>query len=374
MPNNKENDLKKLKKQILQLNALNKISFDLTRTADLDVLLNKIIQYAAKIVEGEAASILLLNKEKRELYFKASLGKKSQEIRKYKVKVGQGIAGWVAEKGKSLIIDDVTRDNRWKKDFDNAIIFKTKSIICVPLILEKEIVGVMEVINKKDKTYFGKNDEEILNSFANQVVIALWNANIIKDLNNYFINIIEILIQAMENESLGPKGHFVKMARLATQIGNKLGVTGKDYENLYYASLLHDIGKIKVKRKIDINFKSEENSHLVQNEVSIHPTVGENMLKQINLFKDIIPIVRHHHEHYDGTGYPDGLSGEKIPLSSRIIAVVDDYIKIFYNKSIESYSKNEQDLNKLFSLAGTKYDPKVINALKEIIDIKGVNI
>lgn len=374
MPNNKENDLKKLKKQILQLNALNKISFDLTRSADLDVLLNKIIQYAAKIVEGEAASILLLNKEKRELYFKASLGKKSQEIRKYKVKVGQGIAGWVAEKGKSLIIDDVTRDNRWKKDFDNAVKFKTKSIICVPLILEKEIVGVMEVINKKDKTYFGKNDEEILNSFANQVVIALWNANIIKDLNNYFINIIEILIQAMENESLGPKGHFVKMARLATQIGNKLGVTGKDYENLYYASLLHDIGKIKVKRKIDINFKSEENLHLVQNEVSIHPTVGENMLKQINLFKDIVPIVRHHHEHYDGTGCPDGLSGEKIPLGSRIIAVVDDYIKIFYNKSIESYSKNEQDLNKLFSLAGTKYDPKVINALKEIIDIKGVNI
>jgi len=374
LPNNKENDLKKLKKQILQLNALNKISFDLTRTADLDVLLNKIIQYAAKIVEGEAASILLLNKEKRELYFKASLGKKSQEIRKYKVKVGQGIAGWVAEKGKSLIIDDVTRDNRWKKDFDNAVKFKTKSIICVPLILEKEIAGVMEVINKKDKTYFGKNDEEILNSFANQVVIALRNANIIKDLNNCFINIIEILIQAMENEPLGPKGHFMKMARLATQIGNKLGVTGKDYENLYYASLLHDIGKIKVKRKIDINFKSEENLHLVQNEVSIHPTVGENMLKQINLFKDIIPIVRHHHEHYDGTGCPDGLSGEKIPLGSRIIAVVDDYIKIFYNKSIESYSKNEQDLNKLFSLAGTKYDPKVINALKEIIDIKGVNI
>jgi len=374
LPNNKENDLKKLKKQILQLNALNKISFDLTRSADLDVLLNKIIQYAAKIVEGEAASILLLNKEKRELYFKASLGKKSQEIRKYKVKVGQGIAGWVAEKGKSLIIDDVTRDNRWKKDFDNAIKFKTKSIICVPLILEKEIAGVMEVINKKDKTYFGKNDEEILNSFANQVVIALRNANIIKDLNNYFINIIEILIQTMENESLGPKGHFMRMARLATQIGNKLGVTGKDYENLYYASLLHDIGKIKVKRKIDINFKSEENLHLVQNEVSIHPTVGENMLKQINLFKDIIPIVRHHHEHYDGTGCPDGLSGEKIPLGSRIIAVVDDYIKIFYNKSIESYSKNEQDLNKLFSLAGTKYDPKVINALKGIIDVKEVNI
>ena len=365
--NNKENDLKKLKKQILQLNALNKISFDLTRTTDLDVLLNKIIQYAAKIVEGEAASILLSDKEKRELYFKASLGKKSQEIRKYKVKVGQGIAGWVAEKGKSLIIDDVTRDNRWNKDFDNAIKFNTKSIICVPLISEKEIIGVMEVINKKDKRYFDRNDEEILNSFANQVVIALWNANILKDLNNYFINIIEILIQAMENESLGPKGHFMKMARLATQIGNKLGVTGKDYENLYYASLLHDIGKIKVKKKIDINFKTEDNLHLVQDEVSIHPIVSANMLKQINLFKDIIPIVVHHHENYDGTGCPNGLRGEKIPLGSRIIAVVEDYTKIFFNKKVEDSSKNEQALNNLFFLAGTKYDPKVTTALKEII-------
>ena len=91
------------------------------------------------------------------------------------------------------------------------------------------------------------------------------------------------------------------------------------------------------------------------------------MLKQINSFKDIIPIVKYHHENYDGTGYPDGLSGEEIPLASRIITVVEDYTKIIYNKPIESHSENERALNKLFSLAGTKYDPKVINALKEII-------
>ena len=355
--------------QILQLNALNNISLELTRTTDLDVLLNKIIKYAAIIVKAEAASILLLDKEKNELYFKASLGKKSKEIKKYKVKFGEGIAGWVAEKGKSLIVDDVTKDKRWAKKIDTSTKFKTKSLICVPLILEKEIMGVMEVINKKDKEYFDKNDEEILKSFANQVIIALWNANIIEDLNNYYIQITEILIQAMENESLGPKGHFMRLARLATQIGNKLGITGKDYNNLYYASLFHDIGKIKVSRKIDISFKGKDNFRLVQNEISLHPIVGANMLKQINLFKDIIPIVKHHHENYDGTGYPDGLSGEEIPLASRIISVVEDYAKIFYNENIEdSYEKNKE-LDKFFSLAGMKYDPKIIAALKEIIRI-----
>ena len=353
--------------QILQLNALNNISLELTRTTDLDALLNKIIEYAAIIVKAEAASILLLDKKKNELYFKASLGKKSKELKNYKVKVGEGIAGWVAEKGRSLIVDDVAKDKRWNKSIDSSTKFTTKSLICVPLILEKDIMGVMEVINKSDKEYFDKNDEEILNSFANQVVIALRNANIIEDLNNYFIHITEILIQAMENEPLGPKGHFMKLARLATQIGNKLGITGKEYNNLYYASLLHDIGKIKVSRKIDISFKEKDNFPLVQNENSLHPVLAANMLKQINLFKDIIPIVKHHHENYDGTGYPDGLSSEEIPLASRIISVVEDYTKIIYNKPIESHSENEEALNKLFSFAGTKYDPKVINTLKEII-------
>ncbi len=353
--------------QILQLNAMNKISSELTRTTDLDVLLNKIIKYAAMIVKAEAASILLLDKEKKELYFKASLGKKSKEIKKYKVKFGEGIAGLVAEKGKSLIVNDVAKDKRWTKKIDTSTKFTTKSLICVPLILEKDIMGVMEVINKKDKGYFDKDDEEILNSFANQVVIALWNANNIEGLNNYFIHITEILIQAMENESLGPKGHFMRLARLATQIGSKLGISGKEYNNLYYASLLHDIGKIKVSGKIDISFKAKDNFRLVQNEVSLHPIVGANMLKQINLFKDIVPIVKHHHENYNGTGYPDGLSGEEIPLASRIIAVVEDYTKIIYNKPIESHSENDKALNKLFSFAGTKYDPKVISALKEII-------
>ena len=351
----------------MQLNALKNISLELTRTTDLDALLNKIIKYAAIIVKAEAASILLLDKEKNELYFKASLGKKSKEIKKYKVKVGEGIAGWVAEKGKSLIVNDVAKDSRWAKKIDTSTKFKTKSLICVPLILEKEIMGVMEVINKKDKEYFDKNDEEILSSFANQVVIALWNANIIEDLNNYFVHITEMLIQAMENESLGPKGYFMGLARLATQIGHKLGITRKEYNNLYYASLLHDIGKIKVSRKIDINFKEKDNFHLVQSEISLHPVIGANMLKQINLFKDIIPIVKHHHENYDGTGYPDGLSGEEIPLVSRIIAVVEDYTKIIYNRSIENHSENEKALNKFFSLTGTKYDPEVINTLKEII-------
>jgi len=301
------------------------------------------------------------------LYFKASLGKKSREIKKHKVKVGEGIAGWVAEKGKSLIVNDVAKDSRWSKKIDTSTKFKTKSLVCVPIILDKEIMGVMEVINKKDEEYFDKNDQGILNSFANQAIIALRNANIIEDLNNYFVHITEILIQSMENESLGPKGHFMRLARLATQIGGKLGITGKEYNNLYYASLLHDIGKIKASGKIDISFKAKDDFRLVQNEVSLHPVVGANMLKQINLFKDIIPIVKHHHENYDGTGYPDGLSGEKIPLASLIISVVEDYSKIIYNKPIVSHSENEKALNKFFSLAGTKYDPKVINALKEII-------
>ena len=364
---NKNYNLEKLNKRVLQLDALNNISFRLTQTTDLDTLLNKIMKSSTEIVKGEAASILLLDKEKNELFFKASMGKKSSEIRKYRVRMGEGIAGWVAEKGKSLLIIDVHKDERWNKKLDVAVNFKTKSIICVPMLLDGEIIGVIEVINRKNGGKFDKDDEEILTSFANQAVIALRNANIVKDFKNYFVNITEILIQAIESESIASKGHSIKVAKLATQIGTKLGIGGKEYENLYYASLLHDIGKIKTRRQIIYGFEPEKD--LEWEETIQHPVIGADMFKTINLFKGIVPIIRHHHENYDGTGYPDRLSGEKIPLDSRVIAVVEDYIKIIYNKSIESYSENENNeaLDKFFSLAGTKYDPKVINALKEII-------
>jgi len=213
----------------------------------------------------------------------------------------------------------------------------------------------MEVINKKDNEIFTKNDEEILESFANQVVIALKNANIIGDLNNYFRNTLEILILAMENKSIAPKGHYMMMARYTTQIGSKLGISGKDFENLYYASLLHDIGKIKT----DMNIYSENNTH---------PVIGAKMLNQIKLFEKIVPIVKHHHEHYDGTGLPSGLKGDHIPIGSRIIAVVEDYLIMLFNKKMIGALKNKPDISKLISLAGKKYDPIVLNALKEILE------
>jgi len=364
---NKNINLEKLNKKILQLDALNNISFRLTQTNDLDTLLNEIMRCATEIVEGEAASILLLEKEKNELFFKSSIGEKSSEIKKYSVKVGTGIAGWVAEKGEPLLVPDARRDIRWNKKFDTAVNFNTKSIICVPMLLEGEVIGVIEVINKKSDDRFNEEDKDILSSFANQAVIALRNANTVNDLKNYFVHITEILIQAMENESIAPKGYCTEVAKLSSQIGTKLGISGKDYENLYYASLLHDIGRIKTRRQITYAFIELEKDLAAWKKSTQHPVIGANMLKAINLFKDIVPIIRHHHENYNGTGYPDGLSGKKIPLASRIIAVVEDYVRISYNKTEIDPSKNEKVLNKLFSLAGTRYDPEVINALKEII-------
>jgi len=262
----------------------------------------------------------------------------------------------------------------FKTIFDEKTKFKTKSIICVPLILEKEILGVMEVVNKKENKLFDKNDEQTLTSFANQAVVVLRNANIIRDLNNYFVNIMEILIQAIESDPLGPKGYFMQVARLATQIGNKLGIVGKEYNNLYYAALLHNIGKLKTNHKIDLSFKPRENlTPIIQKEISMHPIIGANMLKQIHLFKDLAPIILHHHENYDGSGYPKGLKGEEIPLASRIIAVVEDFTNILYNNSKNNYVENslpeKEALKRFFSFTGKKYDPKIINVLKEIIKV-----
>ncbi len=170
---------------------------DLSDTFDLDTLLKKIGQAAEKLTYSGASSILLLDEDKEHLYFKTAGGEKGGLIGKMKVKVGQGIAGWVAKERKPLVVQDVAKDERFAKSFDKSTGFITKSILCVPLILHNELIGVAEVLNKKNGAQFTPQDQEVLESLSNLAAIYITNAKFVETQRNFFTNIIEILASAI---------------------------------------------------------------------------------------------------------------------------------------------------------------------------------
>ncbi len=144
--------------------------------ADATALLTHIIESATRLTEGEASSLVLKNPEDGKLYFEIALGPKGRDVKKFSLNPGEGIAGWVAAHSQSLIVNDVETDSRFYGEISKSIGFPTYSILAVPMVVRDNCVGVIEIINKKDKKYFTQEDLQWLEIFAVQAAIAIENA------------------------------------------------------------------------------------------------------------------------------------------------------------------------------------------------------
>jgi len=148
--------------------------------ADLNFLLTQILESATRLCEGEASSLLLVNKETQELYFEVSIGGAPEDVKRFTVKMGEGIAGWVAAHNRSIIVNDAESDNRHRHDISKQVKYSSKTMIAVPMRVKEECLGVIELINKKGGKQFDEEDLAWLEIFATQAGIAVVNARSIE--------------------------------------------------------------------------------------------------------------------------------------------------------------------------------------------------
>ena len=158
-------------------------------TFEINELLNRIMDSANKVVKAEASSILLIDETENNLYFHVALGDKGEEVKKFTVKMGEGIAGWVAKNSKPLLVPDVQKDTRWFKDISKKVDYQTKSILCVPLKLKDKTIGVLEVLNKIGGGIFTLEDQSLLETFSNFAAISIQNARLYQDIKFENINL-----------------------------------------------------------------------------------------------------------------------------------------------------------------------------------------
>jgi putative nucleotidyltransferase with HDIG domain len=179
------------------------------------------------------------------------------------------------------------------------------------------------------------------------------------------IMIVRLLVSALDAKSEWTRGHSERVATYSQEIAIELGLGEKVIKRLMLAALLHDIGKIGTS---DILLEKRESLTSREYEViKMHPIRSANILVEIKQFKDIILIVRHHHEHIDGSGYPDGIKGEDIPLGSRILHVVDSFDAMTDNRPYRQAINVDSALSEIKSRAGTQYDSKVVEAFVNVV-------
>lgn len=352
---------------INKLEEIFEIVKSLSSTLDLDVLLKRIGEAAERLTDSEASSIMLIDEDKQHLYFKTAGGEHGALVKKIKVKIGEGIAGTVAVTKKAEIVNDVSLDPRFTGVVDKQSGFKTRSILAVPMLVatnegDTEIIGVVEVLNKRDPQGYTEEDKKLLESLAGLASVTIINAKFSENQKNFFANITELLVSAIETVRPKYVNRYWKMTQMAIQIAKVLNIKprSEQYKEIYFGTLLHDIGYLSSKLKLDIENAEDivERAKLDQ----AHVIIGAEIVNKISLLRNIAPIIKYHHENYDGTGYPEGLKGGDIPLGARIVAVVE------YIEELRSNNIPEQNIPEfLLKHSGTRFDPEIVKIAVEIL-------
>ena len=187
-----------------------------------------------------------------------------------------------------------------------------------------------------------------------------------KNINCTELKDYKIIIEALKSEDVYTKNHSKRVSKYSFSIGKKLGLSNSDLETLKLGGIFHDIGKVEIPDSILLkNGKLTDEEY---SEMKKHPTIGKDILSNSELFEDILPIVMYHHERFDGTGYPYGLSNNDIPFLAKIVTVADAFDAMTSKRSYRdelnlSYVKNELQSN-----SGTQFDPIVIKTLLDILE------
>jgi PAS domain S-box-containing protein/putative nucleotidyltransferase with HDIG domain len=218
--------------------------------------------------------------------------------------------------------------------------------------LRENVVQFQYMIEKaeRDKDALHEIIEEMCHSYA--------------ELEAFFINFVSTMVNIIDGKSPWMKGHSVRVASYATRIGKEIGLDNEELKKLRIAALLHDIGKIHCNGLLDKVEKLSEDEFKQIKKLPVH---GANILKKVRQLRDLIPIVKHHHERIDGTGYPDGLRGDDIPFISRILHVADSYDSMTANRPYREAPGREYALEELKRHNNTQFDARVTDAALKVL-------
>ena len=239
----------------------------------------------------------------------------------------------------------------------------SSSFMAVPLQRQDLVLGCLFALDKSGGD-FDSQDSKLLNSIANESAIYLENAMLFEDVHGLMMGLLHSLTSAVDAKDAYTCGHSERVALLGRQLAIEAGLGEAFAERVYMTGLLHDVGKIGVPESV-----LQKTGRLTPEEfeqMKKHPQIGARILQDIKQISDMIPGVLHHHERYDGQGYPAGLVGENIPLMGRIICLADCFDAMTSNRTYRKALPLEVALTEIRRCSGTQFDPALTEAFLRI--------
>jgi putative nucleotidyltransferase with HDIG domain len=237
--------------------------------------------------------------------------------------------------------------------------------VATPVILQGRVHGVILVLDRVSGA-FGATDEDNLLVLGGEAAVAIQNARLRDEIHGAFVTTLALLADLVEAKDPYTRGHCERVSRYARATARRLQLSDTQQQVACYAALLHDIGKIGISD--DILHKAGPLTAQERARMQEHVQIGNALLGKVPILRDVADVVLRHHEWYDGRGYPDGVSGDAIPIEARVVSVVDAYCAMIDERSYKQPFSEEDARAELHRWAGTQFDPRVVEAALEAID------
>ncbi|MGQ9463205.1 MAG: HD domain-containing phosphohydrolase [Candidatus Fervidibacter sp.] len=331
---------------------------------ELEEVLQRILHVAFQQAKADRVSIMLLDQSATppRLRLIAAEGL-SPDLLPIEVPIGEGIAGQVALTGSPLLINTQTihQFSPTSLHYQGA-----GSALCLPLKVGNRVVGVLNLTRLTSERHFSESDIRLYLVLATQAALAIENAQLHQKIREGYIAALLSFCRFAENLMPYRQGHSMRVGIYARRLAEVIGLNRQEGEQLRVAALMQDLGLLRVPKEVLMKpgKLTDEEWQLVKQ----HPLWSLELVDPPAILTEIIETaVKHHHERFDGTGYPDGLKGEEIPLPAKILSVADTFDALCSERPYRPAHSTEQALNEMRKVASSQLDPDLVDAFTQVV-------
>lgn len=326
-------------------------------------LYEPVLENACSLIKANRGSIMLFDEKTQTLKIIASKGISAEVIASTRLKSGEGVAGLAFQSGKIIITQDPTSENNYV-GFIGAP-EQREPFIAIPIKTRKKVLGVLNLHADDAAVIRDEYALKLLTFLADKAAITIENVSLNEAMQNFYLEMVETLTRVIDAKDSYTHDHGARARTRARRIAEELTLDEEEIREIEYAALLHDIGKIGISESI-----LQKPSRLTPQEyetIKRHTIIGYQILHPIQFLGGVPRMVLHHHEWYNGKGYPNGLKGEEIPVGSRVVSVIDAWDAMVSDRPYRKALPLELALQELKQGRGEQFDPRVVDVFMHLI-------
>ncbi|MDH4200006.1 MAG: GAF domain-containing protein [Spirochaetia bacterium] len=350
-----------LSTRVQTIQIMNEIDKSILSSLDAGEILETVTRLISNLIPCDRAIVAFVDRAKKVFVHAAGFGVNFMS-KGTLIPFANTNATEIIETGKAQYITNLADEPHRLPLEENLFQEGYRSHTRVPLYIKNKIAAIL-IIGSKSPSAFTPEDLSIIEKLSAQVGVALQNSSLLTDLEELFLGIIKSLSAAIDAKSHWTAGHSANVTRYALLAGQKMSLEKEDLKHLEIGSLLHDIGKLGTYEAI-----LDKPGKLSREEYDIvkqHPEKGAEILSPILQLRDVIPAIKHHHEFFNGQGYPDGLKGNEIPLIARIVCIADSIDAMSCDRPYRKAISKNEIIQELKQQSGFQFDPDIAKIFLE---------